>query len=134
MKRFVLAAALAVFVSCASIAKAEEDKQFVNKEGEYVLVQFRDNKAFSAVVAVVENAGYELLLNVGNLVPASTKEDTWCKVNPWHEKDIIIECYTPHLGHAIEVRDHAHDYSQVLNVLKRVREEHRRASKLLGIK
>ncbi|MDP3957387.1 MAG: hypothetical protein Q8Q10_02705 [bacterium] len=135
MNKFLLTAAALAF---ASVANAQSVAQtFQNKEGEIVFVESRDNnKAFPAVVAVIEKAGYSR--RTTSDIPPGTKTDTWCKVDVYRERQILGECYTPQMGHSLSVRNHVTtstgDYSQVPTMVAQIRDEHRRASAFLGIK
>lgn len=140
MNKFLLTAAAFAALSAASVANAQSAAQsYLSKDGEYLYVETRDmskvNKAFPAVVAVIEKAGYTRDTS-GNIAPG-TKTDTWCKVDVYHERQILGECYTPQMGHGLSVRNHVTtftgDYSQVPMMVAQIRDEHRRASAFLGM-
>ncbi len=145
MNKFFLPVAALAIASAASVANAQSVAQtYRSPNGEYVFVETRDmtkvQNAFPAVVAVIEKAGYTR--QTTSDIPPGTKTDTWCKVDVYHEREILGECYTPHQGHGVSIRNHLGwtqqqfkgDYSQVPTMVAQIRDEHRRASTFLNIK
>jgi hypothetical protein len=125
----------------ASVPGIPLSQTFLNKDGEVVFVESRENNtAFPAVVAVIEKAGYRRSTS-GDMEPG-TKTDTWCRVDVYLARQILGECYTPQMGHGIAVRNHLTwsqhsfkgDYSAVPAMVAQIRDEHRRASAALSIK
>ncbi|MGB4943166.1 MAG: hypothetical protein WBO92_03585, partial [Candidatus Moraniibacteriota bacterium] len=81
---------------------------FLNKDGEIVFVESRENNtAFPAVVAALEGAGYrQINPGYGVFLKPGAKTDTWCRVDVYLARQILGECYTPQMGHGITVRNH----------------------------
>lgn len=141
MLKFLSIAAVALgALSAASVANAQPlSWSYLNKDGEIIDVVMPDEsnsfKAFWAVVAVVEKAGYTRIAD-GYFSP-STKTDTRCKVEAY-DGLILSECYTPRIGRGLSVHDQVttrtSDYSQVPTMVAQIRYEHRSASAFLGIK
>lgn len=144
MNKFATFLAAAILSTAAMAQTASQQQSFVNKDGEYLFVESRDtadsNQAFPAVVAAIEKAGYRRATS-GNIEPG-TKTDTWCKVDVYMQRQILGECYAPQMGHGLSVRNHLAwtqqdfkaDYSGVPTMIAKIRDEHRRASTVLGIK
>lgn len=132
--------ATAVLLVIASIANANAGNVSLdNKDGDYVYVESADSSdaPMYVVVAVLEKTGYNRQKDALD-IPSGAKLDTWCKVQVQSEHEIIGECYTPHQGQGVAVRDHVvtfnNDYSKVPDMIAQLRDKHRRASALLGIK
>lgn len=142
MFKSLFIAALAI-ISASALAQPVQ-QFFVNNDGEYLVVESRDNNtAFPAVVAAIKKAGYRL--NTSDGIKPGTKTDTWCKVDVYQARQILGECYTPYrpgIAREVLVRDrltwsqHSFqgDYSGVAPMIAKIRDEHRRASAVLGIK
>lgn len=130
--------ATAVLLAIASTANAG-NVSLDNKDGDYVYVESADSSdaPMYAVVAVLEKTGYNRQKDALD-IPQGIKVDTWCKVQVQNEREVTGECYTPHQGQGIAVRDHVvtfnGDYSKVPDMIAQLRDKHRRASALLGIK
>lgn len=130
----------------ATAATQSLHQSFTNNAGEYLYIESRDtgdsNKAFPAVVAAVEKAGYTRNPPSNGRLPQQFNSDTWCKVDVYTARQILSECYTPQMGHSVAVRNHLvwteqefkGDYSGLPTMIAQIRDEHRRASAALDIK
>lgn len=131
--------ALAALVIAISSANAQSIAQtFQNKNGETILVESHNNsgKAFPAVIVAIEKAGYRR--STSGYIEPGAKTDTWCKVDVYRKREIFGVCYTPHQEHGLVIHDRVvifnGDYSEVPLMVAEIRDKHRRASTLLGIK
>ncbi len=129
--------AFAAFSVHAGLGRINPEEQaFRNNDGEYLIVKSNGNiDAYVAVTTAIIKAGY---YTTSGIEPG-TKTDTWCKVNVYQERQILGECYTPRMGFGISVRDDLAwtreqfkgDYSGVVTMIAKIRNEHRRASAFL---
>jgi hypothetical protein len=135
MNKF-LSTLIAALMFAAFGASAQAVNITLTKNGEYVIVESRDNnKVFPAVVAAFEKVGYSR--HTTSDIPPGTKTDTWCKVNVYQERQILGECYTPQMGFGVSVRNilayTTKDYKDIPFALTTLRFQHRLASRHLGV-
>ncbi len=139
-----LVAALLAFVAFganAGLGRVNPDEQAFVKDGEYLTIKsYGNTEAYSAVVEAILRASYRTTSN--NELEPGTKTDTWCRVDVYRDRQILGECYTPHMGRGVAVRDHLvwteqefkSDYSGVPAMVTKIRDDHRRATRVLNQK
>lgn len=115
-------------VNASNVSLSDNDRDYV-----YVESPDSGDAPMYDVVAIIERAGYHRVAS--SVIPPKTRTDTWCRVSVHNEREILVECYTPHQGYGITIRDHVvtfnGDYSGVPDKVKQLRDEHRRVSAYL---
>jgi hypothetical protein len=111
----------------------------LSKDGEYVIVEVSGSDNLDKLQGIAEGIraaliedGYGQKQDIDQV-----KEDTWCRAVVKSDREVIGECYSPHQGHGVSVRDDFSilgGYAGVVEGITKLREQHRKAIKLLDIK
>ncbi len=137
---FAILMSFVTFAANAGLARMHYEQQmFRTVDGEYLLVtDLYDNPvAYGTVVDTMEKAGYVMTTGTD----ATTRMDTWCKIDIHTAIRITVACYSPNASFDLVVSQHVwwtpedfKAYADVPAIVSQIREAHRRAAAAINTK
>lgn len=141
MIKFILSLSFltATFITGGANANADINISQSFVKGDHVIFaeseSLAQNSAFKALVGALQGAGYALVTELADPVH---QVKTWCRAIA-DLQEVLGECYSPHQGHGVTLKDSvktvsSEDFSKVLPMIERLRQEHGDATAMLSIK